>query len=84
MGFTVTWRPSAVHDASELWLAARQRRTIADAINRIDVLLAADPQRVGEEFYGDRLLVVPPIHVTYVVHLDDRRVDVEQIWQVGK
>lgn len=83
MRFTVTWRPSAERDAYELWLAARDRQAITEAIDRIDLLLSTSPERVGEDFYGDRLLVVPPIHVIYVVHHADRRVDVEQIWRVG-
>jgi hypothetical protein len=81
MRFTVTWRPSAERDATELWLAARDQRVIAESIDRIDFLLSTNPLQFGEDFYGDRLLVVPPIHVTYRVYPDDCRVDVEQVWR---
>lgn len=81
MRFTVTWRPSAERDATELWLAARDQQAIAQSIDRIDALLSTNPEHIGEEFYGDRLLVVPPVHVIYRVSSADRRVDVEQVWR---
>lgn len=75
MRFTVTWTPSAQEDMARLWLDAADRRHIAEAVNRIDELLAIDPHRVAEEFYGDYLFVVPPIHVVYSVSAADRLVE---------
>jgi hypothetical protein len=34
----------------------------------------------GEEFYGDRILVVLPLAVTYAVSEPDRSVQILQVW----
>lgn len=82
MRFTVIWMPGAQDEMAEIWLRSRSRQLIADAVNRIDLLLAADPYGCGEEFYGDFLLVVPPMHVVYVVKPDDCLVEVLKAWSV--
>jgi hypothetical protein len=46
----------------------------------VDRLLAEDPQTKGEEFYGDRLLVVAPLAITFSVNEADRIVQVLQVW----
>jgi hypothetical protein len=46
-------------------------------------LLSNDPGTNGEDFYGDRLLVVGPLHVTFTLSPDDWRVTVLDVWHVG-
>ena len=36
--------------------------------------------RKGEEFYGDRILVVLPLAVTYAVSEPDRSVQILHVW----
>lgn len=80
--FTVAWRRSARDELGEIWLTADHRDEITTAANRIDGLLAHQADRLGEEFYGDRLIVVPPVHVVFTVSVPDRLVIVEQVWRV--
>jgi hypothetical protein len=58
------------------------RRAVTDAANQIDLSLSIDPTSQGEEFYGDYLLVVPPLSVTYTVRADDRIVEILQNWHL--
>ena len=46
----------------------------------IDAALLHDPELKGIEFYGDRLLVVPPLAVVYVIRQSDRNVEVLLVW----
>jgi hypothetical protein len=50
---------------ADVWLRAADRKAITQAATIIDHLLALEPLAHGEEFYGDRILVVLPLAVTY-------------------
>jgi hypothetical protein len=80
MRFTVTWHPSAERELAEIWIAATDRQAITQAAHVIDQLLASDPLAQGEEFYGDRILVVLPLAVTFAVNEQDRTVQILQVW----
>jgi hypothetical protein len=80
MRFTVTWHPAAEAELAEIWLAADDRVSVTDAANRIDEALAAQPLSQGEEFYGDRILVVLPLAVTFTISEPDLRVQILQVW----
>ncbi len=81
MRFTVTWHPAAADELAALWLASSDRTTLTAAANSIDAVLAEDPESKGEEFYGDRLLVVAPLGVTFTVRAEDQVVEVLQVWR---
>jgi plasmid stabilization system protein ParE len=80
MRFTVTWHPSAEQELAEIWLQASDQGAISTAANAIDQLLAVNPAMQGEEFYGDRLLVVLPLAVTFTASEPDRTVRILQVW----
>ena len=52
------------------------------ASHRIEQRLRFNPERQGEDFYGDRLLVDAPLAVTFAVFPDDLRVDVLEVQYV--
>jgi hypothetical protein len=74
MRYTVTWHRDAQKELAETWLRASDRTSITQAV--VEGLLAESPGTVGEEFYGDRLLVVPPVAATYSIRSEDRIVEV--------
>jgi hypothetical protein len=80
MPFTVTWHPSAEEELAAIWLERSGRDEITQAASAIDQILASDPLGQGEEFYGDRILVVLPLAVTYAVSEPDRTVQILQVW----
>lgn len=68
MAFTVNWIPSAETRLTEIWIASRDRKSIADATNQIDSLLRLTPLEVGESrASSDRIVIVPPLSVLYSV-----------------
>ncbi len=74
------WHPSAERELAGIWLRAADRGKVTQAANSIDQLLASAPLMHGEEFYGDRILVVLPLAVTYTVNEQDRLVQILQVW----
>jgi hypothetical protein len=80
MRFTVTWHPTAEAELVDVWLRATDRESVAEAANKIDQSLAVEPLNQGEDFYGDRILVVLPLAVTYTVSQPDMSVQVLQVW----
>jgi plasmid stabilization system protein ParE len=80
MRFTVTWHPSAEEELAKIWVRSTDRAAIAQAANLIDQLLTANPTAQGEDFYGDRLLVVLPLAVTFTISEPDRAVRILQVW----
>jgi hypothetical protein len=80
MRFTVTWHPSAERELADIWLKSTDRSEITRAANSMDGLLSSDPMAQGEEFYGDRILVVLPLAVTYSVSEPDQSVQILQVW----
>jgi hypothetical protein len=78
--FTVVWHESAKTILANLWLAAADRQSIANAANTIDWELAQDPSTKGT--LGDdnlRELIVPPLRVLFSVSEQDRMVKVTTV-----
>jgi hypothetical protein len=83
--WTVAWKPSAQQDLAALWLAAADRAAVTSAANRIDSMLAANPENYGiQRFDTVRALVVPPLAVEFEVIDQDRLVWVLSAWDSSK
>jgi plasmid stabilization system protein ParE len=80
MRYSVAWDDSALEDLADLWTQAADRQAVRDAANRVDGELAFSPETRGVDFYGDRLLVEPPLQVVYKVVPADRKVIILQVW----
>ena len=82
MKFQVTWLASAERELTELWLAARDRIRIIDAVEGIDADLRANPEQVGESREENhRIVFRQPLGVAFRVFSDDARVVVTRIWR---
>ena len=81
MRYTVPWHPDAENELARIWLDATYRQAIAHAANEIDRELSSEPERKGQEFFGDRILVVVPLAVTFSISQPDRLVQVLQVWR---
>jgi hypothetical protein len=84
MRYTVTWDPAAEKELMEIWLDAPDQRAVSEAANTIDRELATDAERKGEEFYGDRLIVILPLSVTFRIYDGDYLVRVRQVHRVAR
>jgi plasmid stabilization system protein ParE len=80
MRYTVVWLDQALNDLARIWMQAADPLAVRDASNEVDRQLADDPETKGEEFYGDRLLVVLPLQVVFRVRPDDRIVEVLNVY----
>jgi mRNA-degrading endonuclease RelE of RelBE toxin-antitoxin system len=74
MKWTVLWHPEASDKLAEVWLHADNRRAVTQSTHRIELALHEDADKKGVDFYGDRLLVEPPLSVVYRVSAPDRTV----------
>ncbi|MCI0363492.1 MAG: hypothetical protein L0219_06385 [Phycisphaerales bacterium] len=82
MDWTVAWLPDAESELAELWLTATDRERVTIAADQIDMQLRRYPEDAGESrASGRRILIVPPLAVTYRVLADDRLVQVVNVWE---
>lgn len=84
---TVLWKPRAQNDLALFWSDALpgERAAITAAANRLDQLLAHDPETIGESRPGDRrILFVAPLAVIFTIAEPDRRVDVLSVRRVPR
>ncbi len=82
MIWTVVWLESAERELSTIWLDAEDRSLVAAAANAIDRALGRQPEQQGESREGGRrILLRPPLGVTFEVNPDDRLVRVLEVWR---
>ena len=83
--WTVVWKPSAQQHLADIWLAASNRNAVTAAANKIDQLLAASPEMLGEERFDTvRGLEVFPLGVEFELLDQDRLVWVLGVWDTTK
>lgn len=80
MPYTVVWTRTALDSLATLWLESHRRNAITIAQHIIDQMLRHEPESKGVEFYGDRLLVVPPLQIIYSINNLDMQVVVLAVW----
>ena len=84
MTYTVTYKPSAENELIELWMQSADRQAVADAANRVDGLLGANPHLQGESReQNTRILFERPLAVQFEIHDQDRVVEVLKVWWIG-
>ena len=83
MKFTVVWKPEAERSLTAIWMSARDRQRVEEAVAEIDRLLTRDPTNAGEERSSDlRILFVDPLGAMVRVDTDDRLVEVASVWRL--
>lgn len=84
MNYSVVWI-AAAHDRLErIWMAAGDNRAVLRAANRIDYLLAENPQRSDAILLGDEnTLIVEPLAVDYRISESERKVFILNVWMIG-
>jgi hypothetical protein len=73
MKYTVAYGPLAEEQLARIWLDANDRSAVTEASHALERLLRHDPDRLGEpDERGWRILVEPPLTITFEVSVDDR------------
>ena len=83
--FEVEWRPQALNELTEAWIAADgpARQAITSAVRQIDESLKRDPIDTGEERAGNRRIhFQPPLVIIFRVLEAERRVRVLKTWRI--
>ena len=82
MIYTVVWMPDALDDLADIWNNATDRAAVSAASNTIDARLRRDPYGHSESRTDhSRIMIVPPLAVTYDVSDDDCLVTVWGVWR---
>jgi hypothetical protein len=77
MKYTVVNAPVADEQLADIWVNAARRQDVADAFNCIESSLKHDAHLQGREHpNGWRVLIVPPLAVTFRVSVEDRLVKI--------
>ena len=80
MRYTVVWRKTPLNTLMNYWSSSIDRSALTEAVEEIDRLLGDDPDRRGEEYFGDRVVVVASIAVTFKIIEEDRTVEVVDLF----
>lgn len=80
MNFTVVWREIALETIAHLWTIHPDRGSITEAVEEVDRRLGENPTDLGEEYYGDRLLIIRRLAITFQVSEDDRIVEIVDVY----
>jgi hypothetical protein len=83
MKYTVIWKQAADQLLAQIWLDAVDRAKVTKAAHEIDQSLSVDANEKGESRdKGRRILLVPPLGVTFTVNELDRMVSVAAVWYI--
>ena len=75
--YTVVWVESAIDDLARFWLKATDQQAIADAADLADKFLAVDPMAKSDALSeGLRAVTVGSLRLFFVLHEDDRKVEI--------
>jgi hypothetical protein len=80
MPYTVVWDQAALDELASIWVGVSDRAAVTTAANQVEQTLRRNPHQQGEDFYGDRLLVIDPLSIVFSVNDADRIVRVLRVW----
>lgn len=81
--YTVTWKTTAIDELAGIWAGSPDRAAVTTASDAIDKDLAVNPETKGTEYRQCRLIAIPPLWALFVVHSEDRQVEVLRIGQLS-
>jgi hypothetical protein len=83
MSHQVHWVSEAEEELAAIWLGAGDRNAVTRAAHEIERTLQVNPQEAGESRAEERrILLEPPLGVTFVVSPWDRTVLVLAVWRL--
>jgi hypothetical protein len=82
MRYTVVWLPVATAKLAMLWNQASDRQAVADAADRLDIILRDDPESKGRPVGTFFAFDAAPLSVLYRVDPADRMVTVVRVMRI--
>jgi hypothetical protein len=83
MRYTVVWTATALQQHAEVWVEHVDRAAVNRDVDSVDRELRDDPDEKGDDYFGDRYVLLPVIWALYSVVPADRLVRVLQIGRIG-
>ena len=83
MNHAVVWRETALQQLARVWTDSDDRRGVTREVDRIDRELSVDPERKGEDYYGDRYILLPIMWALFRVETEKQQVVVLQVGRNG-
>jgi hypothetical protein len=82
MKFTVAWTADAQGQLAKIWLEARDKERIDQAVRQIERILTQDAENAGESRVVDiRVLIVSPLGIYFDVSPLDRQAKAWRVWR---
>jgi hypothetical protein len=82
MRYTVVWLPNPLATLADLWTQATDRQAVADASDRLDIILRDDPETKGKLLGTFFVCDEAPLSVLYQVDPGDCMVRVLSVKQI--
>jgi hypothetical protein len=81
MSYTVVWTPDAEAELAAVWMAATDRTAVTAAAHLLEQDLRRSPLTAGESRRSsvERIVYLPPLGLSFVVVVDDRKVFVTAV-----
>ncbi len=76
MNWAVVWRETALQQLAGVWMDSDDRVAVNRAVDAIDATLSIDPEQKGEDYFGDRYVIHPPLWALYRTDPATRTVEV--------
>ena len=83
MNFTVLWRETALQQLARVWTDSDNRNGVTREVDLIDREVSEDPDEKGDDYFGDRYILMPILWALYRVVEDDRQVVALQVGRNG-
>ncbi len=83
MKFTVAWDELSLKQLAHAWVEHDDRVAINRDVDTIDRELKHDPMGKGDDYFGDRYVLLPVLWALFSVNPDDRVVRVLQVGRIG-
>jgi hypothetical protein len=82
MAYRVVWDQLALDELTEIWLRARDRTRVDEAVLRLDLALRRNPADCGESRENSmRIIFVEPLACRFSVDVLEQRALVHSVWR---
>ncbi len=81
MNHAVVWRETALQQLAKVWTDAADQRGVNREVDEIDKTLSTEPYLKGDDYFGDRYILLPIMWALFRV--DDEKHEVV-VLQVGR
>ena len=83
MTHAVVWRETALQQLARVWMDSDDRRGVNREVDDIDRTLSTDPDQKGDDYFGDRYILLPQMWALFRIEAEQKQVVVLQVGRNG-